>query len=155
MPHLRGHLLDRIGELALGELLVGEIEDHENDGSGSQCLHEGSPNQVASSEAPTRVGIGTLPAVICGEALKAWARPKNGSRYFSPNFSPSSLPVDVLMKWSLVQAGHLTGVWVASSSAGVSASQCCTFIPVREHLNRMGLAMADNMAGPQAAGNYG
>jgi hypothetical protein len=30
----------------LGELLVGEIEDHENDGSGSQCFHERSPNQV-------------------------------------------------------------------------------------------------------------
>jgi hypothetical protein len=52
--------------LALRKLLVGEIEDHENDGDGSQCLHGGSPNQVVSSEVPTRVGIGTLAAALCG-----------------------------------------------------------------------------------------
>jgi hypothetical protein len=36
MPHLRGHLLGRRGQLALRKLLVGEIEYDENDSSGSQ-----------------------------------------------------------------------------------------------------------------------
>jgi hypothetical protein len=45
MSHLRGHLLDRTGELALRKLLVGKIEYDENDGSGSQCLHKRPPNQ--------------------------------------------------------------------------------------------------------------
>jgi hypothetical protein len=45
MSHLRGHLLDRTGELALRQLLVGKIKYDENDGSGSQCLHKRAPNQ--------------------------------------------------------------------------------------------------------------
>jgi len=58
-----------------------------------------------------------------------------------PYLSPSSLPVELWMKCILVQAGHTTGEWRSFASSGGSASQCCTFIPVLGHLNRMGWAM--------------
>lgn len=55
--------------------------------------------------------------------------------------SPRSLPVELWMKCILVQAGQTTGEWRSFASSGASASQCCTFIPVLGHLNRMGRAM--------------
>jgi hypothetical protein len=111
MPHLRRHLLDRIGDLALGELLVGKIEDHENDGSGSQCFHERSPNQVGRVKRQRVFELGHLqPSSQERRALgqyrgEAAAFGQSRTRYFSP----SNLPVDVLMKCIPVQAGHLTG----------------------------------------------
>jgi hypothetical protein len=66
MPHLRGHLLHGVGELALGKLLVGEIEYHQNDGSGSQCLHERPPESGWRIEASRRVRIGTPAARDAG-----------------------------------------------------------------------------------------
>jgi hypothetical protein len=66
MPHLRGHLLHGVGELALGKLLVGKIEYHQNDGSGSQCLHERPPESGWRIEASRRVRIGTPAARDAG-----------------------------------------------------------------------------------------
>src|SRR5260370_14416849 len=54
-------------------------------------------------------------------------------------FSPSSLPVELWMKCILLQAEHATAEYRSFASSGTSsASQCCTFIPVLGHLNRMG-----------------
>lgn len=60
--------------------------------------------------------------------------------------SPSSLPVDLLMKCRLVQAAQITGSRVApAGSPGSSASQCCTFNPVRGHLNTIWRPMPGSM----------
>jgi hypothetical protein len=55
--------------------------------------------------------------------------------------TPSSLPLELWMKWVLAQAGHATGEWLSFASSGTSASLCCTFIPVWGHLKTMGLSM--------------
>jgi hypothetical protein len=49
---------------------------------------------------------------------------------YSPTALPSSLPVELLMKCSLVQAGQAKALWVSTWSSGASSSQCCTFRPV-------------------------
>ncbi|MGA7808327.1 hypothetical protein [Bradyrhizobium sp.] len=49
--------------------------------------------------------------------------------------SPSSLPVDRLMKCTRVQAGHVTVTKVPGSAAGSTANGCWTFIPVLGHRN--------------------
>jgi len=54
---------------------------------------------------------------------------------------PSTSPVELRMKCVLVQARHTTGEWWSFLSSGMSASQCCTFIPVSGHLNMMGRAI--------------
>jgi hypothetical protein len=46
MQHLRTNLSDRIGALALRELLIGEIQHDENDYRGSQYLHGWPPNHL-------------------------------------------------------------------------------------------------------------
>ena len=46
MPHLHCHLLSSTAELALGKLLVSEIEHHKGDANGSQCFHKRPPNQL-------------------------------------------------------------------------------------------------------------
>lgn len=43
----------------------------------------------------------------------------------------------MLTKCNEAQAGHRTETWVAAASAIVPGSQCCTFMPVRGHLNMM------------------
>jgi hypothetical protein len=50
------------------------------------------------------------------------------------HLSPKSLPVEVSMKCSLVQAWQTTGLCVPFGTSGASDSQCCTFSPVRGHL---------------------
>jgi hypothetical protein len=54
---------------------------------------------------------------------------------------PNTSPVELRMKCVLVQARHTTGEWWSFLSSGMSASQCCTFIPVSGHLNMMGRAI--------------
>jgi hypothetical protein len=54
---------------------------------------------------------------------------------------PSTSPVELRMKCVLVQARHTTGEWWSFLSSGMSAGQCCTFIPVSGHLNMMGRAI--------------
>ena len=50
------------------------------------------------------------------------------------HLSPKSLPVEVSMKCSLVQAWQTTALCVPFGTSGASDSQCCTFSPVRGHL---------------------
>lgn len=46
MPDLQRHLLNGVGVLALGKLLIGEIQYHEDDDSGSEYLHRRPPNRL-------------------------------------------------------------------------------------------------------------
>ena len=57
--------------------------------------------------------------------------------YFAFVWSPNSLPVELCMKCVLPHATQTTGEWLSFASSGASASQCCTFIPVWGHLNRI------------------
>ena len=49
------------------------------------------------------------------------------------------------MKCTLAQAGQVTDTWRSCASFDVSSSQCCTFIPVWGHLNKIGRSMARMM----------
>ena len=49
------------------------------------------------------------------------------------------------MKCTLAQAGQVTDTWRSCASFDVSSNQCCTFIPVWGHLNKIGRSMARMM----------
>ena len=96
MPHLHCHLLSSTAELALGKLLVSEIEHHKGDANGSQCFHKRPPNQLPRVKRQRLFELGHCEEKMGTAVARGEGHSRRGSLYrLGYGLSPGAIVKDI------------------------------------------------------------